>query len=250
MNKQNNSVAGPSAVGAEVEQGLADIGVTVASRYSGDNRFATAREIFRNNSGWGSLAIIASGTNFADACSVAPIAFSEKAPLFLVDANGSLDAESEASIESSGFTTLLIIGGTAAVSQDVDDWAITLGYSQAEGASNAIVRIYGDDRYKTSAALANWAIENLGYKREGMAVATGGNFPDALCGGYMQGRSKSVLLLSDSGQEGACAVVASVTATKPQSLIYLGGEVALPRKARAAITDALLSNSLYDTNSV
>ncbi|NLG11061.1 MAG: cell wall-binding repeat-containing protein, partial [Coriobacteriaceae bacterium] len=247
---------------AEVGQGLATIGVTIEGRYSGDNRFATAREIYLGNDGWGNLAIIASGANFADACTVAPIAFSEKAPLFLVDANGMLDNESKALIASADFENLLIIGGTSAVSQDVEDWTVDLGYRlgeiigtdenqgesyerQVEGAARVVFRIEGSNRYWTSAALANWAIDNLGYTREGTAVATGSNFPDALCGGYMQGKRKSVLLLSDTGREEACGIVASTAVTdtgtmKPETLIYLGGEAALPRSARAAITDVLM----------
>jgi len=64
------------------------------------------------------------------------------------------------------------------------------------GTSN-VFRAGGIDRYETAALVAQVGIE-AGMTWDGVGVATGANFPDALSGGAMLGARGSVLLLSRS----------------------------------------------------
>ena len=70
-----------------------------------------------------------------------------------------------------------------------------------------------------------------------MAMATGANFPDGLCGGVSQGLMGSVLLLMDESSAGRAALPTWFTAEKPyiSKIRWYGGTGALPETLRADI---------------
>jgi putative cell wall-binding protein len=201
--------------------------VPTISRCAGGSRYETAERIHRLGQGsWGTTAIIANGGNYADALSISPFAFSEKAPVFLSDPVAGLDAASVTALKGGGFTKVIIVGGTAAVPDKVK---VQLGYAASD--STHFVRLGGSSRYQTSALIATYAVENtqnLGF--HGLGTATGMNFPDALAGGALCGKIGSVLLLAADGADGSYGINAIVKANHEEiGTGYLfGGTSALP----------------------
>ena len=198
-------LGGEGAVAAEVEAAVRGIpNVADVERVWGTNRELTALKIYEKGiDSWGDTAILATGYSFADALSISPYAYASKTPILLGKKNGSLSKEVKELFASSAFAKVLIIGGTGVVSEETEDYLRNeLGLQ--------VVRLEGKTRYETSADIMRW---ELGQKTEaafqpsvtmtieGMGVATGANFPDALGAVSLLGKTHSPLLLvSDSNR--------------------------------------------------
>jgi putative cell wall-binding protein len=192
-----------SPVVAETLLGL--LGEGNVARISGDNRYQTARYIYEAGKeatdwNWGTTAIVVTGNKFADALSISPYSYATQSPIFLYDSvNQSFDSETLAAIQSGGFTKILLVGGTNALPDSIND-------ALALGAGTIIERWAGDDRYRTSAQVAARAVVEGALGLDRLAVATGKNYPDALCGGALSGINGSTLLLADDSFAGRYAV--------------------------------------------
>lgn len=138
----------------------------IVNRFAGTDRYSTAVEISKN--GWQSsnYVIIVSGENFPDALCSAPLAEKYDAPILLTQATGMTTAVIQ-EIQRLGAKNAIIIGGTGAVSADVED--------QLKGINVTYTRIQGVDRYETSLKIA----QAIGTSN-GVVIASGENFPDAL----------------------------------------------------------------------
>jgi putative cell wall-binding protein len=80
-------------------------------RFSGADRYETARDIYSDGSGWSSQAIVVDGSNYADALSIAPYAYAAKCPIFLSDRTSGLDSSSLKDILGGGFSSVILVGG-------------------------------------------------------------------------------------------------------------------------------------------
>lgn len=141
-------------------------------RIAGANRYDTSISISKN--GWNATsdyAVIASGEDFGDALSAAPLAKKYNAPILLVSKD-KLDNQSAVDNVTSELSRLkvkkvFIIGGTGAVSEAVENVIKSKGIE--------LERIAGKDRYATSIEIAKQVGSD-----NGVVVATGQDFPDAL----------------------------------------------------------------------
>jgi putative cell wall-binding protein len=142
----------------------------VVERVSGTDRYAGAAAISAAAYPDGSdVVYIAAGTAFPDALSAAPAAAHEGAPLLLT-LPGRLPASIETEIARLDPDRIVVIGGTAAVSDTVFDLLETM--------APTVDRIAGANRFEVSRAVADYA-----FGAEGSQVAffaTGVAFPDAL----------------------------------------------------------------------
>ena len=93
-------------------------------------------------------------------------------------------------MKSLGITDAIVLGGTAVVFQGYED---NLAFQL--GAEN-VTRLAGPTRYETAVEVASHGVDEAGLCWNGMALATGENFPDALAGGPVQGQAGSVMLLT------------------------------------------------------
>ncbi|KPU45020.1 N-acetylmuramoyl-L-alanine amidase LytC precursor [Oxobacter pfennigii] len=136
------------------------------NRLYGQDRYATNLSITKN--GWtdASNIVIASGEDFPDALCAAPLAKAKNAPIILSQREKLNDAAID-EIKRLKAVNAYIIGGTGVISENIEDQLKSLGI--------AFVRLAGNDRYQTSVKVA----ELLGTEN-GVVVATGENFPDAL----------------------------------------------------------------------
>lgn len=223
-------LGGTAAISPAVTTALAADGYTVR-RVAGANRYETAALIARAGT-VGQLegtpaALLAGGADFPDALAAGPVAYAAGLPILLTAAD-ELAPESAAAIEDLGIGHVVVLGGTAAVSDAV------VAQVAAVGATSE--RIAGNNRFETAAAIADFAIERLGWAGTAVGLARGDAFPDGLAGGPHGGRSQAPILLTAPDALSAetsqwlgahTATVATVTA--------LGGT--------AAVSDAALGEA-------
>lgn len=209
-------VGGTSAVSEATEAQLATLTGASIQRYDGDDRYATALNIYaEEHEKWSTTAIVVAANGYADALSIAPYAFSEGAPIFLADPQNGLSDETASAINAGGFARVILVGGEAVVPTKVE-----------EQLTAQTLRKGGADRYETSALVANWAVANsdiLDYNN--VSVAVGTNFPDALAGGAFAGHRHSILVLADDNAVGKTAIddVIKANASTIGHGYFLGG---------------------------
>lgn len=161
-------------------------------RLWGPNRYETQMAVYdygKEHGLWtGDTVVVSNATDFADALAISPISYKLKAPVFFVDKSKSLPAAQKKAILSCGKTKFLITGDTKVMSSQVESLLKSLG---------SVKRLAGADRYKTSLAIAKYAVSNLGMSWDGVAITSGKAPYDALGGGPAQGKENSVIVLAE-----------------------------------------------------
>jgi uncharacterized protein YkwD len=204
-------VGGPPAVSTQVERQVAALAcVEDVDRLSGPNRFATAYEIYAGAISddfypWSDAAFIVTGNNFADALSIAPLAFASGSPIFLYDTvNQTFDPQTRAALTSGKFEGIFLIGGPPVLP---DSLLTSLGDIES-------LRISGEDRYLTSGAVADFGLFSGLFSLDGLTsaagIATGLNYPDALCGAPLCGRLGAPLYLAYDSPTGRVGIYRSL----------------------------------------
>lgn len=135
-------------------------------RYSGADRVTTALEI--SKSGWDAsdAVVLACSNNFADALAGATLAAQFNAPILLCN-NNKLDPSIISEIQRLGAKRVIILGGTAAISKNIEN-ALNELFS--------VERIFGNTRNGTAAAIA----EKLCSKSDVAFLVSNENYADAL----------------------------------------------------------------------
>lgn len=159
-------------------------------RIGGSDRYDTARRIalkIQALKGGGPLprAVIVSGTRFADAVAVSPLAFRKDLPVLLVNDQGAstYTVSALAAIKS---TQLLVVGGDGVVPPQV---VTSLGVPSVRIAAGA-------NRYDTAAKLADYMVASEGFTWDILQIANGDSLVDALSAGPAAGRWNGPLLYS------------------------------------------------------
>lgn len=137
-------------------------------RLMGNDRYKTAVSV--SLEGWkdGSLyAVLATGENFPDALSAVPLAKKYNAPILLTQKD-ELNIDTAIELKRLKVKYVNIIGGTGVISQNVETGLKQMGIIPT--------RIAGEDRYETSAKVA----DKVGIGN-GIFVVSGSDFFDALC---------------------------------------------------------------------
>ena len=147
-------------------------------RLAGNDRFATNLAILKEAKVDNEELVICSGYGFADSIS----ASATGRPIFLV--GDGLTEEQLSYLNSIRTKNYAIAGGLKSVNATIEASLNNLGSSK---------RIFGEDRYKTSIAIARYF-----FKNPRIAILSYGNdFPDGLCGGIFADRMGGPLLLID-----------------------------------------------------
>jgi uncharacterized protein YjdB len=149
-------------------------------RLGGSDRFATAVKIAEALGSRGK-AVIAYGMNFPDALAISPWAAYNNIPILLTDTD-TLPSATAAALQELGITQTIVVGGTGVISDSV-----------AQKLPSP-TRYFGSNRYQTAISIA----KSLGSDTSTLFVATGDNFPDALAGSALAGRTGSAMVLVDS----------------------------------------------------
>ena len=192
-------LGGNGAVSADVEAEIRALGVTT-ERVSGSNREATAAAVFeKGNFPEGGTIIVATGYAYADVLSISSYAYAAGTPIILAKKDGSLSAGTKALIEGTiKPSKVIVIGGSKAVSAESED------YLKDIAGKDNVMRLSGSNRYITSAEIMKWELglatdapfqPEVEMHADGMGVATGTNFADALGATSLLGKIASPLLL-------------------------------------------------------
>lgn len=152
-------------------------------RLGGSDRFETAVKVSKNTyTSTAKTVIIATGMDYPDSLSAAPLAAKLKAPLLLSETNR-LPTVTSNEIKRLKPSTVIIVGGPGVVTTKVE--------TDLKKLATNVSRLAGNDRYATSVAIAKY-----GWKTANEAfVATGMDYADALAAGPAAARRDAPVLL-------------------------------------------------------
>lgn len=193
-----------------------ELGPTIpTTRIAGIDRFATSAAVAGEYAPLesGGAVFIASGLDFPDALSAAPLAASLDAPLLLTRPD-SLPAPILVQLQRLAPTYIFVIGGTGVISEAVYD---DLSALVAQG---DIARIGGADRYETSREL----VMNYAAPVDELYIATGTGFADALAAAPAAGfRGAPVLLVDGLADTLDEETRETIEALDPSAITIVGG---------------------------
>jgi lactocepin len=143
-------------------------------------------------------AVVASGLNFPDALAAGPLAYvgsphancGNGALPLLLSRTADVPSATLAALTNLGIQNVVVIGGTAAVS----DAAV----AQLTAAGHTVRRVAGANRFATAATLATAMELEWDYDTAEVAIARGDSFADALTGGPVAGDDHEPIVLSSS----------------------------------------------------
>ncbi|TFC08836.1 cell wall-binding repeat-containing protein [Cryobacterium sp. MDB2-33-2] len=221
-------LGGENSVGASVATALgaftAGGGPGAVSRVSGVDRYETSAAISASGFAPGRPVVyVASGSNFPDALSGAPVAGSQGAPMLLVPTDG-IPEPIAAELTRLKPGRIVVLGGEnsvgASVASQLAGFTTGVGVGDVAAAAGNVSRIAGADRFATSAAISAASFAS------GVPVvylANGSNFPDALSGAAVAGDADAPILLVAADSIPA-VIQAELTRLRPGKIVVLGGE--------------------------
>ncbi|MBQ0058965.1 MAG: cell wall-binding repeat-containing protein [Lachnospiraceae bacterium] len=163
----------------------------------GADRYATAELICKEGLDNGlfntDTIILAKGSKAADALSISSWSYAYKLPILLTADDKSMTEETQKLVKE--FDNAIILGGCTTA-----DKLVALGIDAAN-----ITNLTGATRYETAVLISDFFMTNFGGNASGTVFAMGAdkNFPDALAGGMLAGKSVSPIILvsADSDSE-------------------------------------------------
>ncbi|WLR43004.1 cell wall-binding repeat-containing protein [Bacillus carboniphilus] len=203
-------IGGTSVISTNIEDQLEKADIKFERIY-GDNRYETALEIAKTMGPSNKIAV-ATGQNFADALSIAPIAAKQGMPILLTEPN-KIPEEVNDYLDTNNITKSYVIGGPLAISDQV--------FADIPEPH----RIYGMNRYETNYNVISTFKDQLDFTS--VYAATGANFPDALTGSALAALNSNPLLISASTPDESTEMVINTHYNDISKLFILGGENAL-----------------------
>lgn len=195
------------------------VGQLRTDRVAGTSAVETAIAVSQATFGDGADTVfVATRRDHADVLAAGPAAVAQRAPILLSD-HGSLSPATIAEIQRLAPERIVIVGGTAAVSDAVR--------TQLRGLASAVERLAGADRYGTAAAVAATFETGVGVVR----VATGRSFADGLVAGAASAQSPGPVLLTDG---------TSLSEETRLQLMRLSADVIHVVGGSAAVSDTVL----------
>ena len=186
-------VGGTSAVSEDTARALTARGIRV-QRVAGADRQGTsiaALQAVEKCAVPFDTVVVCTGASFPDSLSISPWVWCSHSPILLTNSDGTLsEAALQAIAGRPSIRRAIICGGEAAVSAACEKQLANVV---------EVVRLAGANRYETSAEIVRWETKS-GLTWANPSVATGQNFPDALCGAALAGvRSAPILLVHAAG---------------------------------------------------
>ena len=247
-------IGGKGAIPGDLESQLDAIGVTTHERIFGNEYWETsiecAKYIKSNGGNPNKEAIVAMGTNFQDALSISSYAYANKIPIFLeTDANNgrNLTESAQNAIWDivGNNNTIYVPGGPGAVKTETVE-----GVFDSEGQKSRVKRMYGENGFDTSKAIAETLVSEEKLSAKTVVIANGAEGPkgtDALAGAALAGKNGGVILLANSNE--GCGDVSTVTlddflsaasnAKQVENAYILGGTYVMPNEIMTTTQSAL-----------
>jgi len=206
-----------------------------AERISGQDRIETALNIAQK--GWVSAqtVILCEYADYPDSIAAAPFAASLDAPILLTGGN-KLDQRVILELQRLKPQKVILLGGEGRLKSLIE--------TELTGLSLSWERIGAENRYATSVLLAGKI------SSDSLIIANGDNFPDALSAASYAGIQQIPIVLTSKSLPSS--VVEYCERTRPQHIIVIGGEGAIPtealRKYNLNIETRLGGQNRYETN--
>ncbi|MFL0195419.1 cell wall-binding repeat-containing protein [Clostridium sp. WILCCON 0269] len=216
-------IGGTSVVSQNIEGQLNNLNIH-CTRIEGQDRYETSVKVSQII-GTSNGVVIASGENFPDAISVAPIAAANQMPILLTTSDRLPDSVKNF-ISNNNISKYYVVGGTSAISDN------------AISNLNNYKRLSGDDRYGTNSAIVNEFIDSIHFNHT--YLANGEGFADALSGSAAAAMTSSPIILLNSSNTKEPIIQSNLNAISTVDI--LGGSAAIP--------DTLVQNLLFTTTSV
>ncbi|MGK0466716.1 cell wall-binding repeat-containing protein [Clostridium sp.] len=198
-------VGGTGVIANGVENQLKNLGINF-TRIGGTDRYDTSKMV-AEAMGVDSGIIVATGLDFPDALSIAPIAGIKSMPI-LLSPKETMNPNIEKFIKSKDIPVSYIVGQT-----DV------IGSSIASNLPNS-KRLGGNNRYATNLVINKNFEDDLNF--ETIYLATGSNFPDALAGSALAAKNNSPIFLT--GRNSLSEETINVLKNKKvKNVVVLGG---------------------------
>ncbi|MDO5628679.1 MAG: cell wall-binding repeat-containing protein [Mobilicoccus sp.] len=213
------AVGGTAAVSPTVLAQIERLTGARVTRIAGADRFATAAQAAQRWTGEVKTVYLASGLGHADALSAGTAAAAENAPL-LLSGPGALPPATREALKRLAPEQIVLVGGTSVLTP-----ALSREVTALLPASQ-VTRVAGANRYETNAAI----LARIG-DTDGLLVATGTDFADALTGVPVGARLKAPVALTPTHCVGS-DLAARLARLPEQARVVLGGE-------RSVAADAL-----------
>ena len=185
-------LGGTTALSGQVEADLRAAGFAADQlvRLSGADRFATAVAIAEQLPATDALlakGVDEGGPGWVDALAASPVAALAERPILLTRPDG-LPAATAAYLDAGEIESVDVVGGPVAVSEAVMDDL------RARPTLIDVERVAGQDRYETSLALAEFALQ-LGADPTELWLSRGDDWPDGVAAGSSIAVDEGVMLL-------------------------------------------------------
>jgi putative cell wall-binding protein len=206
-----------------------------AARTGGATRYDTAAALFTAGGFTSTGAVLASGENFPDALSANYLAGRLGTGTLLTTPLGLSQATLLALLSSHTVTTVYITGGTAAVSQAVQDQIDALHQQNNPALPLFItVRLGGADRYATNQLVNEY---HFAVTSTSVLLASGANWPDALSAGPIAVGKQMPLIITRGttlgGQE-----MSQLSDFHPTNVVIAGGTLVVSQAIQDQLTAA------------
>ena len=199
-------VGGIGAISAAVENTVKVMGIRV-ERISGSDRYATSLEIANRITNKKQVFLV-TGTSFADALSISSYAAATGSPILLTGKNQMSDGVAKFIKDNN--SKVYVIGGSGIITDSI--------VKSIAGAQ----RIAGADRYATNLAVLNKFAN--GFDFSNIYLATGTNYPDAICGSALAGKEKAPIILVNNNSIASQKAYIKTIIEKGSKIKVLGGE--------------------------
>ncbi len=221
-------VGGTSAVDSDVEAAVDAMGLN-PERRAGADRFSTAVDVARDVGAPTGTAVIlsAANENLIDGVYGTALAAELDAPILLAQGD-LLPSQVRDVIDDLGITETILVGGTAALSQNVED------------ALPSPLRIAGANRYETANEVANFIFDGSNVPHHAF-IARDDNIIDA----FSAAATGEVVLLSRP--EGLTQGVSQALTGHAESATLVGGTAALSEDVARDACDAFRLQDAVDT---
>ncbi|QKF07431.1 hypothetical protein HLV38_04335 [Berryella wangjianweii] len=230
-------VMGGEAAVSEGVRGAIDAAAGVKSqRIAGDTATGTAAKAALAGKGkWaGDTAILATNDGYWDALAASPFSYARNMPIFLTEGAAKVSDETLQAMKELGIKNVLVMGGTAAISSDVEKQLEAEGIKITE-------RFAGSTAVETALKFATLATAN-GLGGEAVGLATVDGYWDALTGAALCGKNGSPLVIVNDANDAQVSAVGAFLKNHRTSIdkaMVFGGDAAISEKAVKAIASVL-----------
>lgn len=203
----------------------------------GKDRIETSIKI--SQEGWqgsSDTVVIAQGYDYADALCAAPLAKKFNAPILLSEKNGLRD-DVVNEIRRLKATKIFIIGGTGALSQNIEKQLKDINI-------NSVERICGQDRYETSIKVAKF----LG-TFDSIVISTGNGYADSLSIAPIAAQKCMPIILTNKDKLTEDAIN-FIKASNVKNTYIIGGTGVISNDVEKSVPNAkrINGNDRYETN--